>query len=135
MQQITYAQRLEGRLTPIGPGLADVELIATDETPLGAGAVFASQLAFASEQSFREEGTITFGDGRALRFRTLSRGELTRSTAGGLRHGTAVLAVEGVGLLAGTHGRITSNFLVSDDGVVTDEQVVVLFIDEGGEVG
>lgn len=133
MQQITYAQRLEGRFIPIGPGLADVELIAADETPLGGGAVLASQLAFATEQSFREEGTITFENGTALRFRTLGRGELTRSPAGGLRHGTAVLAVEGLGALSGTRGRITSNFLVADDGAVTDEQVVVLFIDEGGQ--
>jgi hypothetical protein len=133
MHQITYAQRLEGRLTTIGPGLADVVLAATGETPMGRGAVLASQLAFATEQSFREEGTISFEDGTALRLRTLGRGELTRSPADGLRHGTAVLAVEGVGRLSGTCGRITSNFLVGDDGAVTDEQVVVLFIDEGGK--
>jgi len=133
MHPITYAQRLEGRFTPIGPGLADVELVVTGETPFGAGAVLASQLAFATEQSFREEGTITFGDGSALRLRTLGRGELT--DAGALRHGTAVLEVDGVGQLSGTRGRITSNFLVAADGAVTDEQVVVLFINEGGEIG
>lgn len=133
MHQITYAQRLEGRFTPIGPGLADVELTAMDETPLGTGAVLVSQLAFATEQSFREEGTITFRDGQALRVRTVGRGELT--DAGTVRHGTAVLAVEGVGQLSGTYGRITSNFLVASDGAVTDEQVVVLFINQGGTEG
>ena len=134
MRRITYSQRLEGRLTQVGPGLADVELAATDETPFGPAAVLASQLAFATERSFREVGTIAFGTDAALRFTTLGSGDLAASPDGTVRHGTAVLAVEGVGELSGARGRITSNFLVSEDGALTDEQVVVLFLEdnEGG---
>jgi hypothetical protein len=133
VRQITYSQRLEGRLTTVGPGLADIELSVTGETPLGPEAVLASQLAFATERSFREEGTITFAGGRALRIATLGRGDLAATPDGALRHGTAVLTVEGIGELSGARGRITSNFLVTEDGSLTDEQVVVLFLDEGGE--
>jgi hypothetical protein len=42
--------------------------------------------------------------------------------------GTAVLEAEGVGALEVRPGRITSNFVVSSDGEVLDEQVVVLVI-------
>ena len=133
MRRITYSQRLEGRLTTVGPGLADIELAATGETPFGPEAVLASQLAFANERSFREEGTITFAGGRALRITTLGRGDLAATADGALRHGTAVLVVEGIGELSGTRGRITSNFLLAEDGALTDEQVVVLFLDEGGD--
>lgn len=135
MRQITYSQRLQGRVTTVGPGLIDVELAATGETPLGREAVLASQLAFATERSFREVGTITFGAGGALRFATLGHGDLVSAPDGSFRHGTAVLVVEGIGELSGARGRITSNFLVSEDGVLTDEQVVVLFLDEFDEGG
>lgn len=133
MQRITYSQQLRGRLTAVGPGLIDVELTGTKQTPLGSGAVLTSQLAFVTEHSFQEEGTITFESGNVLQIATVGRGELSDSPDRGVRHGTAVLTVEGVGSLAGARGRITSNFLVSNDGAVTDEQIVVLFIDQGGQ--
>jgi hypothetical protein len=134
-ERITYRQRLRGRLTAVGPGLAAVELAAADDTPFGCP-TFESQLVFRSERSFREEGTIAFQDGEAaLRLTTLGRGDLTEMVEGGVRHGTAVLAVSGIGRLRGARGRITSNFVVGADGDVTDEQVVVLFIDREGEVG
>lgn len=134
-ERITYRQRLRGRLTAVGPGLAAVELAAADDTPLGYP-TFESQLVFRTERSFREEGTIAFQDGEpALRLTTLGRGDLAEAGDGGVRHGTAVLEVSGVGRLSGARGRITSNFVVGADGEVTDEQVVVLFIDREGEVG
>ena len=130
MQQFTYTQRLRGRLTAVGPGLLDVELVSLAATPLAPAVRVASQLWFADERTFREEGTLDAGDRGALRIRTLGRGILTPGPTPGIRHGTAVLAVEGSGRLEGASGRITSNFLVADDGEVTDEQVVVLFMDE-----
>jgi len=59
---------------------------------------------------------------------------LEPSADGHLRHGTSVLGVMGgAGRYAGASGRITSNFVLSPDGEVTDEQVVVLFIDREEE--
>lgn len=132
MRQISYSQTLNGRLTAVGPGLADVELVGGDPTPLGADVRLASQLSFADRRAFREEGRIDLGEAGALRITSLGRGDLADSPADGVRHGTAVLEAEGLGALEGAHGRITSNFVVSGDGEVTDEQVVVLFI-EGEE--
>ncbi len=130
MKQVTYAQRLRGRLTAIGPGLLDVQLVADGATPLGPDVRLGSQLSFADERTFREDGTLELGVGGVLRIRTLGPGILTPGPAPGIRHGTAVLEAEGSGRLEGARGRITSNFVVADDGEVTDEQVVVLFIDE-----
>jgi hypothetical protein len=132
MRQIRYSQKLQGQLTTVGPGLADVELVGAGQTPLGTVIRLASQLSFADQRTFREEGRIELGDGGSLRITTLGSGDLADSPASGVRHGTAVLEAEGLGALEGAHGRITSNFVVSSDGEVVDDQVVVLFI-EGEE--
>ena len=72
----------------------------------------------------------------ALRFNTLGRGVLTPSPDAGLRHGTAMFDVSGIGRLRGARGPITSNFVVAGDGTLTDEQAVVLFINaQEGELG
>lgn len=133
MRRITYAQQMQGRLTAVGPGLMDVDLAAEQVTLLAPDATLASQLAFASRGSFRAEGTIAVGGEPALRFRTVGRGVLAPSPEAGLRHGTAMLEAWGIGPLRGARGRITSNFVVAGDGTLTDDQVVVLFIDEQGE--
>ena len=136
MKRIAYAQRMQGRLTDVGPGLADVELTGACETPLGAGTALASQLAFATRRSFSAEGTLTLDGEPVLRFSTLGRGVLTPSPDDGLRHGTAMFDAWGIGRLWGARGRITSNFVVAGDGALTDEQVVVLFINtHEGEFG
>jgi len=110
-------------MTEVRPGVLDAELEAR-------GARIAMRLVFSDEATFEEYGTIDLGNGDALRFRSLESGHLERSPDGRSRHGTSVLGVvEGEGRYAGASGRITSNFVVSPDGEVTDEQVAVLFID------
>lgn len=133
MRRIAYPQQLQGRLTAVGPGLVEVELATEHATPLGSGATLRSQLSFASRRAFRAEGTIAVGGEPALRFKTVGHGVLAPSPDAGLRHGTAMLEAWGIGALRGAHGRITSNFVVAGDGALTDDQVVVLFIDEQGE--
>jgi hypothetical protein len=125
-RRITFAQRLSGRLTAIGPGLADLELAGDEATPLGVGTRLAGQLAFVTEHSFRASGTVVIGGRDALAFTTVADGHLTDPTAQGVRHGTAVFDVTGRDDLAGAHGHITSTFVAYDDGRVSDRQVLVL---------
>jgi hypothetical protein len=109
----------------VGPGILDAELSAR-------GAHVATRLVFLDEATFREEGTIDFGNGNTLRFRSLGRGRLELSPDGSVRHGTSVLEVDGgAGRYEGATGQITSNFVLSPNGEIRDEQVIVLFI--GGE--
>lgn len=126
MRTIVLTQRFQGRLTDVGPGLLDAAL-RMDRARL------CSQLVFLDEHRFREEGTIDFGDGQQLRFRTMGEGHLAASPDPGFRHGTAVREISGgAGRLAGARGRVTSNFLVSVDGDVTDDEVAVIFVNEEG---
>jgi hypothetical protein len=123
---IAFAQQLSGRLTTIGPGLADLDLAGDAPTPLGSGIRLAARLTFASERRFRERGTLAVAGGDVLALASLGDGDLDEA-GGDARHGTAVLGITGLGALAGAHGRITCNFVVSGDGCVIDRQVLVLF--------
>jgi hypothetical protein len=87
------------------------------------------RLTFLDETHFEEVGTISFGNGHALRFRTAAEGTLEPSAEPGLRHGAATWVVDGgAGALEGATGRIVSNFLLSDTGDLTDNQLGVLFL-------
>ncbi len=120
---MTFTRRLRGRMTVVRPGVLDAELSTR-------GTRVATRLVFSDEIMFEESGTIDFGRGDGLHVRSLENGRLERSADGRLRHGTSVLGVvAGMGRYAGASGRITSNFVLWPDGEVTDEQVVVLFID------
>jgi hypothetical protein len=124
MRQIVYTQRLGGRLTAVAPGVLDASLAGVAEP-----ASVDAQLTFSDERRFQLAGEIRFAGDGALRYRSLGRGWLDRSPAPGLRHGTAVLEVYGgSGRFDGARGRITSNFVVSDDGEITDHQLGVVFV-------
>jgi len=82
-----------------------------------------------ADGSLVEAGEITFGDGGAITFR--ARGALGSSPDPTLRHGTAILEVTGGrGRLAGVRGFVTSNFLLSDAGELTDHHLGVLFVEQ-----
>jgi hypothetical protein len=121
MRTVVYTQRFHGRLTGVGPGLLDAALSDPGQARI------CSQLTFLDEHRFREEGTIDFGDGRVLPFRTIGEGHLGDSPDPRFRHGTAARDID-----AG-RGRMTSNFLVAADGTVTDDEVAVIFINEQEE--
>lgn len=124
MRQIVYSQRLGGRLTAVGPGVLDASLAGVVEP-----ATVDAQLEFTDEHTFWLTGEIRFEDDDRLRFRALGSGRLDPSPEPGLRHGTAVLEIcGGTGRLDGAHGRITSNFVVTDDGEITDHQIGVVFV-------
>jgi hypothetical protein len=126
MDQVTLTRTLHGRTTVVAPGVLDAERSAR-------GTHVASRLVFSDESTFSEEGTVVFGRSDALRFRSLGTGTLSRAPGGGVRHGTSVLEVAGgAGRYVRARGRITSNFVLAPDGAITDEQVLVLFI-EGEE--
>jgi hypothetical protein len=122
MNQVKVTRTLRGRTTVVGPGILDVQCSAR-------GTRVASRLVFADESTFSEEGTIDFGRGDRISFRSIGSGTLERPLGGDVRHGASVLEIaDGVGRYAGARGRITSNFVLSPDGAITDEQVLVLFI-------
>ena len=127
MDPVRFTRRLRGRTTIVGPGVLDAELFAR-------GTQVASRLVFSDEATFSEEGTIDLGHGDVLRFRSLGQGTLAQAPDGSVRQGASVLEVDGgEGRYTGARGRITSNFVLSANGEITDEQVAVLFIDKHKE--
>jgi hypothetical protein len=83
------------------------------------------------QQTFEDVGTIEFGHGNSVRFRSVGPGRLVECPDRNLRHGTVVCQVEGgSGQFARAEGLITSNFLVSDTGEVTDNHLGLIFVHE-----
>jgi hypothetical protein len=89
-------------------------------------ALLESMLAFRDERRFEEVGTIVFALGNSLRIR--GSGRLAPSADPDLRQGTVVWTIEGgVGHFEGASGLITSNFLLSATGDLTENQLGVVF--------
>ena len=145
MQSITFSMQFRGRTTPLSPGVItarasapsggmvtriDSEGVhATFEAVDGDEALLERRLTFFDETSFDEVGTISFGNGNALRFRSVDSGALVPSLDPSLRQGTSAWEIDGgAGAFAAATGRIVSNFLVSETGELTDHELGVLFI-------
>jgi hypothetical protein len=124
MERVIYSKRLAGSTKELARGA-----LRRSEAELPDGARLESEMVFADATTFREHGTLTFGPESELRFRTLGTGHLARSASPGVRHGTVTWELDGgSGRLAGATGRITSNFTVTDEGEVADEQLGLLFL-------
>ena len=92
------------------------------------GAICRRNLELWADGSLVQTGEITFGVDDAMTFR--ARGVLGGSPDPHLRHGTAVFEVTGGrGRLAGARGFVTSNFLLSDTGDLTDHHLGLLFLE------
>jgi hypothetical protein len=95
----------------------------------GEEALLISRLALADDGSFDQSGTIEFAPGHLLVFRSVGAARLGPSPDPHLQHGFAVLEVEGgEGQFDGAHGRITSNFFVSDANELTDNHFGLIFM-------
>jgi len=145
MHSVTFAMQFRGHTTPLSPGVLTARAHAPSggvltridgegvhgrfETVEGGEALLERRLTFLDETSFEEVGTISFGNGNALRFRSVVAGTLAPSAEPGLRQGTAAWEIDGgAGAFAAATGRIVSNFLVSETGELTDHELGVLFI-------
>jgi hypothetical protein len=131
MRFLSYAMHFSGRLRPVAPGV-----LRRVETELPDGARLESELLFADESTFREQGTLAFGPGSDVRFQTLGTGQLTPSPDPSVRLGTVTWELDGgSGRFERAMGRITSNFTVDAAGKVDDAHVGVVFLFELDEEG
>ncbi len=147
MRQLVYALRFTGQAVPSGtagnvltvatlaPSASISSHIGLDglsgsfATTEGGVAIFECEIIFTSETSFLETGTIWFGDANRLHISTVGSGYLEASANPEIRHGAVMWRVEeSDGLLTGASGLITSNFLITDDLMVTDHQLGVLML-------
>ena len=143
MKPITYSLQFRGLAAEVenglrkqasAPGCALVTSLAHDGvaggfvwSPGEEEAFLDSMLTLTEEDVFEEQGTIVFARGHVLRFGGCGR--LAPSRDPHLRHGAVVWeVVGGDGQFDGAAGRITSNFLVSDTGDLTENQLGVVFV-------
>jgi hypothetical protein len=148
MPQILYRLQFTGKATPVN--IAGTILQAHTTAPSctlttvtgaqgvrstllptpGGEATFESEVTFTGETSFQEAGSITFGDPQhRLYFSTVGQGYLGPSVEPQGYHGAVIWKVDrGEGQFTGATGLITSNFLVSPEGEVTDHYCGVLFV-------
>jgi hypothetical protein len=158
MNRIVYTVQFKGEVSPVGtsPNVMKATMLARCvrmtvvkpdgsqmplEPALGEQVTFESDVTFlggfespegtsGGEAGFKETGVITFGGGEhRLRFSTIGQGYIGPSAAPSLRQGAVMWQVDsGDGQLQGAQGLITSNFLISDAGEVTDHHMGVIFI-------
>jgi hypothetical protein len=147
MEPITYALQFRGRASLLGsdrirfrltaPSSALVTSLGPDglhgvfEEVSGGDATLETELSLHEQSTFEDAGTIEFGRGNSVRFRSVGLGRLVASPDPNLKHGTVIREVEGGnGQFARAEGLITSNFLVSDTGEVTDNHLGLIFVHE-----
>src|SRR5438876_1032796 len=129
MKPMAFTLEFHGEAVQLDPGRLWVETHATGAIDgLGDGeATCRRDLELTDDGSLTEKGELTFGTGDAVTF--TARGRLRPSPDPQFRHGTAVLEVTGGrGRLAGARGFLTSNFLLSSTGELTDHHQGLLFL-------
>lgn len=145
MRPVTYSLQFRGVASHAAPGVLNLRArapggalttVLDEEGVHGAYAIGPDESAEAllearmvvTDGAFEATGSISFGTGHVLRFRTRD-GRLEPTPDAHLRQGTATAEVEGgIGQFADASGRITSNFFISDTGEVTDNQLGLVFI-------
>jgi len=145
MQPVAFSMQFRGHVKTLSPGVLTARASAPSgglvtridgdgihggfEIADGGEALLEWRLTFIDDSRFEEVGTISFGSGNALRFRSVGTGALADSPDPEFRQGTAAWEVDGgAGVFAGAAGRIVSNFLVSTTGELTDHELGVLFV-------
>jgi hypothetical protein len=145
LQPIVYSLQFRGRITSLSSRVLEQRASAPSQVLIttvdanglaghvepgeGEEALLVSRLALADDGSFDQSGTIEFAPGHVLAFRSVGAARLGRSPDPHLRHGAAVWEVEGgEGQFRGAHGRITSNFFVSDTNELTDNHFGLIFV-------
>jgi hypothetical protein len=129
VKPLAFALELHGEAVELDRGRLWVEARARGNVDgIGDGeAVCRRDFELTDDGSLLEKGELSFGAGDAITFS--ARGRLRASPDPRFRHGTAVLEVTGGrGRLAGARGFVTSNFLLSITGELTDHHQVLVFI-------
>jgi hypothetical protein len=126
----SYSLEFRGHATPLAPAVLLTRASAPCDAFSGDGeALLEARVTLLDGKEFELAGTVAFGSGGAIRFRSLGRGVIGPSPEPGLRLGTAMCEIDGgSGDLESATGRITSSFIVSDTGELTEHQVGLVFV-------
>jgi hypothetical protein len=111
--------------TVLGPAGIEAAVEPVD----GETATLEADVQMTGERTFLESGRIRYGSAGTVTFRTVGEGVRGPSPIPGLVHGVVLWEVTGGdGAFTGATGLITSNFTVSSEGEVLDDQLAHLFL-------
>lgn len=129
MRDVVFAMELRGRAAPVeGKEGNTLKAKTAGRGPHGETVVFESRVVLTGE-TFNETGSIDYGGRGKLTFETVGAGELRPSPVPGLQWGVVSWRItKGEGEFGGATGYITSNFTVSAEGDVVDNQYVRMLI-------
>ena len=146
MKHVIYSMQFKGTAVPGGENVMKATTSATScsiESVIGVDGVeskfhpaegglayFESEVHLTGKNTYTENGTISFGeDEHMLRFTTVGQGRLGPSADPKYSAGAVTWQVDGgEGQFEGASGYITSNFLVTEDGEITDYHFGVIFL-------
>jgi hypothetical protein len=149
MRHVIYSMQFKGTVVPGGEGIMKSTTSATScsiQSLIGPDGVessfhpvegglawFESEVRLAGKHSFTETGAISFGeDNHELRFSTVGEGHMGPTADETYSAGVVTWKVDGgEGQFEGASGYITSNFIITEDGEITDYQFGVIFLKEG----
>jgi hypothetical protein len=126
----TYSLEFRGHATPLAPAV----LVTRASAPCaafgdGGEALLEGRVTLLDDDGFELAGTVAFGEGTALRFRSLAHGVIRPAPEAGMRLASVICEIDGgAGALESASGRITSSFLISDTGELTEHQVGLVFV-------
>ena len=144
MNQITYTSQFNGRFEPANDNGTTLKgrtsaprctIVVEERARNGArvprelgGAEIKSTVIYTSATTFQQYGTISFENSKdRLHFSTQGQGHIADDPSKTLKLGSAILRIDrGDGRFRQASGLITSNFVVNNDGEVTDNQVGVV---------
>ena len=139
MTQVTYSSQFSGRFEPANDNgtvlktkmqaeAFEIEIENGGGRERLGGASIRSTVIYTGEASFQQYGTITFANNNdRLHFSTKGQGRISEDPVTKIRLGSATLRIDyGRGRFEKASGVITSNFVINDNGEVTDNQVGVV---------
>jgi hypothetical protein len=146
MKHVIYSMQFKGTAVPSSEGVLKATTSATScsiESVIGPDGIegrfhpaegglawFESEVRLSGPHSFTETGEISFGEeDHSLRFSTVGEGHMGPTADARYSAGAVTWKVEGgEGQFEGASGYITSNFLITEAGEVTDYQFGVIFL-------
>lgn len=128
MKNVVFAMELKGKVAPVTGTEHILQAKLAGRGPQAELVAFESTVIL-SGNTFNESGSIDYRGHGTLKFETVGAGHLGQSPVAGLQSGVVNWKVTGgQGAFTGATGYITSNFTISAEGDVVDNQYIRLFI-------
>jgi len=128
MAEFVFTVELKGKAAPVGADPSQLKAVTSGPGPQKELVNFESTVALTGG-TFKENGTIRYGNRGGVRFETMGDGFIGPSPVQDIMAGAVIWTItEGDGEFSGAKGYITSNFTVSGEGDVVDNHYARIYL-------